>query len=375
MSTPEAEKALGKAKIHLMASPNTTFFSTICCNVQHVWDERIPTACTNGLEIRYNPEFFLSYTPRYRVATLLHEILHIACEHMTRLNGRKPGKANRAMDYAINLIIKDAGFEIPQGWLIDEQYRGMSWEQIYDLLPDEPEDDNPDDLVFGDPGDVPAIQGQIDDMLVRAAQASQMAGDDPGSIPGDIQRYIDELTHPKIPWYRVLSSQFNKLAKVDRSLRKPNRRFFTRDIIMASRSGKQLDSGALATDVSCSVSQEHFTVYVSEARNLLKRCAPKTLHFLQFDTRVTSSDEISCLADMDKVKFTGGGGTRINPVMEWAKEHKPNWLVVFTDGEFNTPKVNPRVPVFWIIYDNPDFVAPFGKVIHFDIDQAIKHAD
>ena len=54
-----AQKALDKAKVALMSKPDSVFFTTVCFSLKHVWDDSIPTAQTNGLEIRYNPEFFM----------------------------------------------------------------------------------------------------------------------------------------------------------------------------------------------------------------------------------------------------------------------------------------------------------------------------
>ena len=51
--------------------------------------------------------------------------------------------------------------------------------------------------------------------------------------------------------------------------------------------------------------------------------------------------------------------------MKWASEHKPNWLIVFTDGEFYMPVVDPKVPVIWVIHGGLDFTPPFGKVIKY----------
>lgn len=374
MSTPEAEKALSRAKVHLMSAKNTTFFSTLCCMLNHVWDNTIPTACTNGVEIRYNPQFYVSNDTMTRVAILLHEILHVACEHMLRLGDRKPGKANRAMDYAINLMIKDSGFEVPSSWLCDEQYRGMSWEAIYELLDDEPEDDKADDLVFG--ADLPGgnVKSQIDDMLVAAAQQSKMAGDEPGSIPAELERYIERLTTTRVPWHRILNGCFTKLAKVDYSFVRPNRRFFTQDIIMPSRSGHTLSKGAVITDVSGSIMQDQFNVFVSNTADMFERHKPKELRFVQFDTKIRADDTVTSLKALEALKFRGGGGTVIDPVMQWLEAEKPEWAVIFTDGYFSPPKLNPKGRIYWVIYDNPAFSVPFGKVVHFDLEKAMKQA-
>jgi hypothetical protein len=137
--TPEANAALSKAKLQLMSSPEAVFFSVVMLSLQHIWDETQPTAYTNGRLCGYNPSFFMRCTPRERVGLILHETLHVALLHICRaLSFDSPMKFNMAADYVINLIIIDAGFELPPGALIDEQYRDMSVEEVYALLPDDP---------------------------------------------------------------------------------------------------------------------------------------------------------------------------------------------------------------------------------------------
>jgi len=48
-----------------------------------------------------------------------------------------PKRWNVACDFAINPLIVDAGLSLPDGVLIDNRFRGMSAEQIYNLLESE----------------------------------------------------------------------------------------------------------------------------------------------------------------------------------------------------------------------------------------------
>jgi len=44
-------------------------------------------------------------------------------------------------------------------------------------------------------------------------------------------------------------------------------------------------------------------------------------------------------------------------------------ILFFTDGEFHWPskKCFPTCPVVWLIHEDPNFTAPFGEVIHYEI--------
>jgi predicted metal-dependent peptidase len=364
-AAPESNKALSKAKIHLMSSPESTFFSVVCCNLLHVWEKSIPTAATDGLRIIYNEQFFMNCNAAERVGLILHEVLHVVFCHMLRVKARNHKKFNRAADYAINIIIDKAGFKLPAGALLDMQYDGMTAEQIYEMLDDEDDDDLPMDDLIVCKGDSQDIQNHIDNVVIQAAQASEAAGDSYGSIPAEVQRYIKELTHPRVPWNQILKSFFTKLAKVSYSYAKPNRRFFAQGILMPSMTGEKLCKGSVVIDVSCSVCIEQFNCFVAETAAILKDQNPDMIHFLQFDTSISRSDEIRTVQDLKKVEFKGGGGTDIEPVMEWARDENPEWMIIFTDGYYREPSFKPKCPIIWVIYGNPEYRGPFGKTIHY----------
>lgn len=365
----EAERALTKTKIHLMGSPDSVFFSSLCCQLLHQWDDTQPTAATDGLSVYYNRDFFMDLQPIHRLGLLVHEIMHVALGHTLELHPDRAGtlnfgRANRAMDYSINLIITKAGFKLPPNALLDDAYDGLTWRQIYDLLEDEPNDNKPGDVRPDASQRIEDISNHIDNMLVQAATQAQMA-DQAGTIPGELARKINKLTKPEIKWQQILASFFTEMAKIDYSFLRPNRRFFTQGILMPSCSGYQLEKGAVAIDTSGSISPEEFQAFITETHQILKEQMPKELHFLQFDTRIAGSDRIESIQELGKIKLKGGGGTNILPVMKWAEKEKPNWLIVFTDGHFRTPDINPKVPVIWVIHSNPTWKGPFGRTVHF----------
>jgi predicted metal-dependent peptidase len=58
-------------------------------------------------------------------------------QHHTRRGGRNPRRWNMACDYAINPMLLDAGLTLPKDVLLDNRFRGMSAERIYNLLEEE----------------------------------------------------------------------------------------------------------------------------------------------------------------------------------------------------------------------------------------------
>ena len=51
------QKSLDKAKVTLMGKPDTIFFTTVLFGLKFRWNDAIPTARTNGIELEINPHF------------------------------------------------------------------------------------------------------------------------------------------------------------------------------------------------------------------------------------------------------------------------------------------------------------------------------
>lgn len=365
--TDALQTAFNKAKIDLLSRPDSVFFTTVFFSLKHKWDTAIPTACTNGKEIRFNPDSYMALTPGQRVSRMLHETLHVALLHFARLMDRNPEKWNVAADYYINNLLISRGFERIETWLVDPQYDGLSTEEIYDKLPDNPPMPKGEvDLEPAD-GDPVQIQQDVQDIIVRAALQSKMQGDTPGSIPGEIQIFLDKLLNPKLPWQRILQKYMRSMAKNDYSFRRPNRRFFPKHYLPSLYSESLMDI-AIAVDTSGSVTDNEFLHFISEINSILRMQKPSKLTLLQFDTGLKAINEIRSTEELSKVVFTGRGGTRIEPVLEWADINKPQLLLVFSDGHFRFYNPDFKANTVWLIHDNERFDPPFGKTIHYHME-------
>jgi len=365
----EINKALSKAKIQLMAKPDSAFFTTLCFSLRLVWEENIPTAGTDGTRILFNPKFFMSMSPEERVGVMIHETMHVAYLHMIRQGARNQQKFNIAADHVINLQLLDRGFKLPSFVLADPRYKGMSTEQVYDLLPpDASAGGMPGDIMPGEggPGADEAMTQEVQDMLVRASIQSKMNNDKPGTIPGDIEIFINGLLNPKLPWNRLLQKYLNAFAKNDYSFRKPNRRFFPK-YHLPSLYGEQLMNLTVAVDTSGSVSDSDFKAFVTEVGSILRMMKPEEITLLQFDTEIKAVDKIKNISDLMRCKFTGRGGTSIGPVIKWVNENLTQLLLVFSDGEFNFYGPEAKPQTLWVIHNNERFSPPFGKTVHYSL--------
>lgn len=377
LNDPEAPHniAMNKAKVALMMHKDATFFITLCFSFRHVWDLTIPTACTNYSSIKYNPHFFMSLDQEERVFLMLHEVLHIAYLHGMRLESKDHKKWNWACDFVINAQLKERGFKMPKDGLFDPKFSGLAAEEIYKLIPPPPKDGGPafapDDLSPPGSEQKPgegqeALKQKVEDIVIRAAMAAKMAGDKPGSIPGDIEIFLKKLLEPKLPWHRILAKYLNKYSKNDYSWKKPSRRYFPEHYLPALHSQSLMDL-TFAIDTSGSVSDTDFNRFISEIHGVLKMMKPEKITLIQFDHAIKSVDRIKNVNDLKNIKFTGRGGTDVREVFEWVNKNKPQVLMVFTDGEFHHPGLECNTDLVWLIHNNTAFTYQQGKVIHYDI--------
>ena len=94
----------------------------------------LPTARTNGRDEEYGREFVDKLTDPELRFLVLHENYHKMYRHLTtwkHLHDKNHRKANVACDYVINIKLTDTNagkakwISMPEGGLLDEQYRGM----------------------------------------------------------------------------------------------------------------------------------------------------------------------------------------------------------------------------------------------------------
>lgn len=362
--TEEAQDALNKAKLQIMAAEDSVFITQVCFSLKFMWDNTIKTAATNGKLLKINASYWMTLSPAEQLFLLLHETWHVCFMHILRAAGLDPAKWNIAADHVINLMLISRGYTMPKGGYADRQYLGMHTKEIYNLLPAN-EDPNGFEMDLEDPSD--EIIEEVTDTIIRAAIQSKGAGDKAGSIPGEVQIFIDNLLNPILPWYRILGKYFQAKSKSDYTMQKPNRRYFPDWYLPSLKSNKNLIDIGVAIDCSGSVSDGEFAQFVSEIRNIIKRLKPAKLSLISFDTYIRTVDEVKNVSNLMKIKFHGRGGTCIEPVIQWAKDNNPKVLLIFTDGgfRFHQPSQPAKTDVIWLIHNNPSFAAPIGKVIAY----------
>jgi len=364
------EQLLDKAKLNLMLNGGM-FLTSVALQLTHKISDIVPTAATNGKHVIYNPEFFSALNHDEQLGLMAHEVWHVAFDHMTRIGDRDPKMWNVAGDYVINLMLVQGGFKLPQGGLLDPQFKDWSTEQVYDyLMKNADPDDYPDfneDIEYGnEDGDESASEErakEIEAIITKAYTQAQIAAEE-GSIPMEIARKIDRLLNPRLDWTELLKRFVDSHNKNDFSFRRPNRRYFP-DVYMPSAYSENIDHITVAVDTSGSITQELLTKILSEIAEIKELFNPTRMTVIDCDYVIHNVFEINDDTLIGELPFTGGGGTSFRPVMDWCKDNETNVLLYFTDlyADPITKADRYTFPTMWICYS--DHVAPeYGETIY-----------
>ena len=376
--TPASESFANARAALLVGSP---FWGVLSLRLLPIEDPSIKTMETNGVTIRYNPDYVAGLSRPQLRTVIAHETMHCAALHHTRREGRDPKRWNIACDYAINPLLAEADFEMPENVLLDQAYEGMSAEEIYGRLPENQGDDQEDD---GDPGgmggvadapsgsDVPGqpggdapsqadLSGQEEAWTIAAAQAEATAKA-MGIGAGDAARAIRDQVAPKIDWRDVLRRYLSVAAKSDYSWTPPNRRYIARRLYLPSLRSETLGPVVIAVDTSGSIDDATLAKFGAEISAILEDAAPEAIHVVYCDDAVAATETYE-LGDVISLTPHGGGGTAFRPVFDWiaGSEILPVCAVYLTDLCGHDFGPAPDYPVLWVTTDATS--APFGEVI------------
>lgn len=381
-----AAQKMTKARANLvMAHP---FFGSLALRLKMAETDELDTAGCDGVTLYYNPKFVDELSFSKVQGLLAHEVMHPAFLHHTRRGSRDKKNWNIACDYAINSLLQKAGFDLPNGGCINQTYDGMSAEQIYGLLPEDPPGDNSngdsgnggnDNDPGGDGGvmDSPNSQNcgssqsqqqhEEAEWKVAVAQAAHVAKQ-AGQLPGDLDRLIEELFEPVLPWRAILRRFMTEKSNDDFSWKRGNRRFLAQGLYLPSRqSDDAMGEIVVVIDTSGSIGKKELTEFGSEVKSIIDETRPHMVRVIYCDSKIAHIDEYSPDDDI-QFKAHGGGGTDFRPPFTWLENNQivPKAVVYLTDGHGPFPEQEPDFPVLWVI-NNYDVTPPHGEHLILEV--------
>jgi len=361
---------LSKAKTSLILGH--PFVGTVAMSMPMVIDASVPTAATNGSEVRFNPDFVDSLDDDEVTFLVAHECFHPMLEHNFRRLGRDASTWNKAADYVINQLLHDEGIgRFIEGGLLDRSVYdagGGSADGVYAVI--DKQDDDTSDRIGGIGPDLEDAGGTAAEvaqaaaenrvMVAQAAQAARMQG----KLSAGLSKLVEEILQPKVNWADVLHQFVEKQRTDERTFARPNRRFLAQGLYLPSVSGETLEELVFFIDCSGSVTQSELDQYAAEVSAVHEQSKPKLLHVIYFDTDICHHDTFEA-DDQIEINMHGGGGTRFSQLWEYVSDNSidPAAAIVLTDlcclqdyfGEA------PEYPVLWVSTDRSS--APFGRVI------------
>lgn len=377
MAKLTAEQRVQKSHVALMNDPKYCLYSGIFMLGKTSVADDVPTACTDGRNVQYGRVFVDKLKDNELKGLILHENLHKAFRHTTvwkHLYKKQPQLANMACDYVINLMIHDSdpsgvNVKLPEGGLLDEQYRGMDAGEVFRKLEQQSKqgggsgkgngsgDGSQADGSGFDEHDWEGTDSMSEDEKQSLAreidQALRQGAILAGKLSGNVPREITEAMEAKINWREVLRDFVNSVcADRDNSTwRRPNRRWVDQNVYMPSVIGEAVGRIVVGIDTSGSIGQAEIGQFLGELLSICNHVQPEGIDLVYWDTAVAQHEKYDrgdFEAIMSSTKPAGGGGTDPECVPQYLKAHKlePECVIMLTDGYVGSWG-NWSHPVFW----------------------------
>lgn len=410
MSLEQAQKALSTAKTQFLKNKQGRALAAAVFALEWKFDSGCPTAYTNGLDVTINPDFFMSLSEGnlgQRVFLIAHETWHVLLKHQVR--GLKYAREdfplfNQAADHVINNKLIQDGYEAIDQIDIcaDSQYRDWSTEQVMEELLKQQEQGQPPasnpmpDISQNSPdsGDQESDEGsngegqgnqskdkpmtsdqaqelenKLNNVIAKTHQAAKQSGSyEQGFGSSEMERILEEILNPKIPWQILLQKFCLERFNDDYSWSMPNWNYQP-GWYVPSLYSEGMGQIGLFVDSSGSVSDEDFQEFRSNMHHIIQILKPKKTVVAEFDTKLREPTILQEGQSIMDVTFTGYGGTDIEETMDYIHKEPLDVAVIFTDGYFTNyvPK-GFRKPVIWVIkgrYEQ-DFDYPQGDIIYME---------
>lgn len=380
-----AEQRIERCHIDLMKSPHFVAYSGILMIGETKVDDNVPTACTNGKDVKFGRGFVHSLNDSDLRGVILHEAKHKMYRHLLtwkHLQKQDPMRANMACDYVINLEIKDESersckfVTLPEGALIDEKYRGLNSAEVFNLLPPQPKGDGDGHGGFDD-HDWEGAEGLNDaektELAKEIDQAIRQGAILAGKVGGNVDRSFTDLMSAKVDWKEALREFVSSVSqgKDDSTWRKPNRRWLQHDIYMPSTISESMGRVVVAIDTSGSIYGEVLNRFISEVASVMQNMNPEQVDLLYWDSNV-AGHEVYGLNDADRMtastKPKGGGGTTPSCITAYMRKHKidPVCAIILTDGCVGNDWGGQwNCPTLWAITE--DIKSPIGQTIKIEV--------
>ncbi|MFV2054956.1 MAG: VWA-like domain-containing protein [Thiohalomonadales bacterium] len=191
------------------------------------------------------------------------------------------------------------------------------------------------------------LKVQWQQRLAGAAQQAMQAG----KMGAAMQRLIDHLLQPQLPWRSLLAHYISNIARDDYSYSRPNSRRGGPAIFPSLRS-EEVDI-VVVLDTSGSIAESETQEFLSEV-NAIKSQLRARIVFHTCDASLSEEGPwfYEAWENFSLPEYLpGGGATDFRPVFTWVDslDRAPQLLVYFTDADGDFPATEPHYPVIWLV--------------------------
>ena len=399
MSDETLMRDFKRKRIEIMRSKQFVELGPIMMMGRRTFTRDVPTACTDGRDEYYNPDFIFQWGDKGAGFINLHENFHKAARHLEvykTLHAIDPDITNRACDYWINYTITKAD---PQELIVamprdaegkpigclDARFADMSVKRIFDILMDEKRQggDGEGDGSGGglDEHDWEGAtkmsaeeKGQLKDDIDTAIRQGIMAAKKAGKGSGSNSLNLDELLNPVVDWVEQLKHFIRATCTKSTvaTYRRLDRRFLRMGLAMPTLRGEAIKELVVGPDVSGSMFFDNsFMVCMSEIEGLARQLDVEKIHLIYWDGEVCQHEEYTTSTFKNwrtLTRPTGGGGTDPTCLSTYLKEKKikPDAAIILTDGDV-VGWGEWECPTLWAIHNMRETItAPVGKTIQLE---------
>jgi predicted metal-dependent peptidase len=309
------------------------------------------TAYVNFRGIWFSPFFIKNLSKEEMVFLMCHEILHVAFLHDRRRLDKIPKIWNYACDYSINwILIEDTVGKFIEGGLKKEEFKGLTSEEIYDIIKDDSEShsleiedlcdtDGEGELVqTGDFGEMEeGTADQIIDTEIENERSSQ-------SSSKALRKYLEENYTSHVDWRAILSEFLERSSRKTKYMLPDRRHMHTGTYLYKLKRKKipGLTGFSIAVDPSGSMGLDEMVAILGEIAELLKIFDARDIRVFWGDGEDIHESLISSPEDVQRLKdLPGGGGHDYQVMMDYIEAkgtpRSTTALIYFTDGENPEP--------------------------------------
>ena len=375
-----------RAKTRLMV--RRPYFGLLASRLDVQKSDEVGSWLSDGRILQINDDYFGRVSSEVAEFALANSVMHHVLAHEGRRMGRQGWLWQLATDYAINGMLRDNGFEIPEGANFDERFAGMYAEAIYATLKDEIKNEEYSDDESHEEGfneqnknrqkeQAPAEENQtrrtehplppaeLDpetlESWARAMEEALRRAEAMGDRPEGLTRLFARDRHHRIDWRSELYHAIDRHYKSDYTYLRPNKKMIASGLYLPATTSERMVL-AVAIDSSGSVDEALLSRFVGELEGLLLSFERVEVDLLVCDAKIQSLHTFRSGEPLD-VAIQGGGGTDFRPVFDHLMHHLPqtNLLLYFTDALGRFPETPPPFETIWVVPEGCD--VPFGRTI------------